>query len=257
MRQCREHIVKHKLGEACGHPLLIIPGLIDRSPVKGASIGWIRQEGVSAEREHEHLKPVAALFRVQNEQAVVVSRKVEYRRQVDLEELFGNRKRALPIQAPVLAIGQNAPTHSAFAEVVHAAKVAEHLGRGRGFLAPVSGPAVQQTRPALGLHDRQPEFVPLPFLEEAVGVVFRGIVLEQQPVGNILAAACGKVLLAQARGPPECLQHRPDQVVLCLALVRRCGGGKPGEQISQLGMDPVESRVGHGLPVGQGLDGTE
>ncbi|MDE0005237.1 MAG: hypothetical protein OXQ29_21310 [Rhodospirillaceae bacterium] len=237
--------------------MLIIPGLIDRSPVKGASIGWIRQEGVSAEREHEHLEPMAALFRVQNEQAVIVSRKIEHRRQVDLEELLGDRKRALPIQAPVLPVGQNAPAHRTFAEVVHAAKVAEHLRRGRGFLAPFTGPAIQQARPALGLNDRQSEFVSLPFLEEAVGVVFRGIVLEQQPVGDVLAAACGKVLLAQARRPPECMQNRPDQVVLCLAFVRRCGGGKPGEQIPQLGVDLVESRVGHGLPVGQRLDGTE
>ena len=257
MRQSREYFVEHKLGEACGHPLLIKPGLIDRSSVKGTSIGWVRQEGISAEREHEHLEPVAALFRVQNEQAVVVSRKIEHRRQADLEELLRDRKRALPVQTPVLPVGQNAPAHPAFAEVVHAAKIAEHLCGGRGFLAPFSGPAVQQTRPALGLHDRQPEFVPLPFLEEAVGVVFRGIVLEQQPIGDILAAACGKVLLAQARRPSECLQHRPDQVVLCLAFVRRCGGGKPDEQIPQPSVDLVKRRVGHCLPVGQRLDGTE
>ena len=76
---------------------------------------------------------------------------------------------------------------------------------------------------------------------------------EEQVVGNVLVA--GRPLLRQVVGPPEQLQHRPDQVLLGDRLVGLRGSGE--------GLVPVEDGLaeggeglrvsGRGLPLGGGL----
>ena len=77
--------------------------------MEGARVGRARQEGLAPEDQREHLEPVAALRFGEGEQAVVVAGKIEERREIDLEELLGDRSRALVVEPPPRAVGENAP----------------------------------------------------------------------------------------------------------------------------------------------------
>ena len=133
---------------------------------------------------------------VRAKQALVVAGEVEDRREVEFEELLGDGPSPLIIEPPPGAVGQDAPAQRARGQVVDPPQVAQHLGRGRGLLPPAVGPAVERAPPALGFDDRKPERIAPPFLDEAVGTVFRRGVLEQQAIGHILPTSRGEVLLA-------------------------------------------------------------
>ena len=96
--------------------------------------------------------------------------------------------------------------------------------------------------------------VALPLVGEAVGAVLRGTVREQQAVRHVVAADRRQVLLPEVGRPAEPRQHRPDQVVLGLALV---GGQVRGEAVQpglQRGLKVVKGRRRHVVPVGKLID---
>ena len=196
---------------------------------------------------------MAARRLVEREQAFVVAGKAEDRREIDLEELLGDGKRALPVETPPRAVGEDSPADPARRQVVHAAKVAEHLGGRRRLrlLAAPSRPAVERAKPALRFDDGETEPVAPPFADDAVGAALRRVVGEQQPIGNVLATARRKVLLTQARGPPESFENRPDQVFLGLALVGRSRDREIVEQVAQRGLETIERRLVQSPPVGK------
>src|SRR3546814_3097226 len=71
--------------------------------------------------------------------------------QVELQEFFRTRTRALPVQPPLAAVGQDAPLHRLVGHHGGAAEVAQHLaGRGAGVERIAAVAAVERTTPALG-----------------------------------------------------------------------------------------------------------
>ena len=172
---------------------------------------------------------------------------IEKRREIHLEKLLRDGPGPLVVEPPSCAVGENAPAEFAGGQIVHPPKITEHLGRGRGLLAPAPGAAIQWAPPALGLDDREAELVALPFLGEAVGAVLRRVVREQQAVGHVLAAVSGEVLLAKMRRPPELSKDRPDQIVFGLAFIGRLRHWEAVENVTGGGFEGVE-RVGVKFP---------
>src|SRR3546814_7825887 len=67
--------------------------------------------------------------------------------QVELQEFFRTRTRALPVQPPLAAVGQDAPLHRLVGHHGGAAEVAQHLaGRGAGVERIAAVAAVERTR---------------------------------------------------------------------------------------------------------------
>ena len=155
----------------------------------------------------------------ESEENVVVTREVEDCREIDLEELLGDRPGTLIVEPPPCAVGEKAPAEIAGCEIVDPAQIAQHLGGWRRLFAVLAGAAVERAQPALGLDDREAEPVALPVLGKAVGPVLRGHVREQQTVRHVLPAGCAQILLLQACRPAEPLEDRPDQIVFGLTLV--------------------------------------
>ena len=173
---------------------------------------------------------MAARGSVEREQTVVVAGQVQNRRQVDLEKLFRDRKRALPVEPPDIPVGQDAPAQPAIRQVVGPAQIAQHLGGRRRRFAGLRRPAVERPAPSLRLDDGEAELVALPFLKETVGPVLALLIGEQEAVRHIHHSLGREVLLAQPFGPAELPQHGPDQVVLGLALVGRPRGREAGRK---------------------------
>src|SRR6202035_3462316 len=80
----------------------------------------------------------------------------------------------------------------------------------------------------------QAEPVAPPLLREGVGLHLPCIVLEEKPVGHVLAAARREILLAKARRPSQPGQDRPDEVILGLALIRGLRGRKSLEYAPEI-----------------------
>ena len=78
------------------------------------------------------------------------TRQTEQLAKVDLEKIFGNRKRVLIIQPPISPVGQNAPWHPAFGNHAGTLQVVHDLG-GRDTLIARALP-IERSPPALGLH---------------------------------------------------------------------------------------------------------
>ena len=220
---------------------------LDRPLVKRSLVRRVGKEGIPPEHQPEHPEPVSP--DIGRDGVVAIARHPENRRQIKLEELFGDRARARVVQTPAGAVRQNAPPELAGGLVVDAAEVAQHLRRGRGLLAPPPGATVQRSKPPFRFHDREAVLVALPLLGEAVRPVLRGAVGEQQSVRHVFASARREVLLPEAGCPAEPRQHRPDQVILGLALVGRQSRRKAVEQATQRGLEVCESLVGQVPPV--------
>ena len=236
-------------GQVLGDPFLIEAAFVERAPVEGPLVGRIRQEGLAPEHEGEDLEPMAARSGVEREQAVVAARQVQDRRQIDLEELFGDRERALPVETPVPPVGQDAPAQPAVRQIVGPAQIAQHLGGRRGHFAGLRRSAVERAAPSLRLDNGEAEFVAPPFLEETVGPVLALRIGEQQAVGHIHHALGREVLLAEPFGPAKQPENGPDQVVLGLAFVGRSAGREAGEDVIQPGFERVERSLVERLPV--------
>lgn len=70
----------------------------------------------------------------EGEQAFIVARYIKGRRKIDLEEVLGDRAFALVVEALAAAVGKHAPPEIASRQILDAAQIAQHLGRGSGFL---------------------------------------------------------------------------------------------------------------------------
>ena len=110
-------------------------------------------------------------------------------------------------------------------------------------------------QPALGLHHREAKLVAFALLGEAVSPVLCCFVREQQAVRHILSAICAQVLLSQAHRPPEPCEDGPDQIILGLAFVGRCGGQESVADRAQRSLKVFNRPVVQYLPVGQFGDG--
>ena len=243
-------MAEDQIGQTGGNAFLVETAFRDGALMEGARVGCARQEGIAPEDQREHLEPVAALRFGEGEQAVVVAGKVEERSEFDLEELLRDRPRALVVEPPSRAVGENAPAEPARGHIVDASQVAQHLGRRGRLLAGSSGAAVERAQPALGLDHREPKLVALPLLGKAVGLALRRFVREQQAVRHVHPAVCAQVLLSQARRPPEPCEDGPDQIVLGLAFVGRCGGREAVADRAQRSLEVFKRRVVQFLPVG-------
>ena len=215
----------------------------------------VGQKGVAPEEEHEQLEAVPTLGLGQRQQAVIVAGQIQGRRQVDFKKLFRHRPRAGIIQPPLGSVGQHAPAQRAVGQVVHPSQIAQHLSRWRGLFARSLGAPVQRTLPALGLHHGQTELVALPFLPAAVGACLGRFVGKQHPVRHIIPPARREILLSQTGRPAQGPKHRPDQIVLSLALVGCLVGREAVEDAPQRPLAFVQGRVVKRLPVGELRDG--
>ena len=147
-------------------------------------------------------------------------------------------------------IGQDAPAELAGGHVVHTAQIAQHLRRGGGFLATSSRTAIERPKPPFGLDNGKAVLITPPVLVKTVGTIRGGIVGEQQSVRHVFPAARREILLAETCRPAEACQHRPDQIVLGLALVGRADGREAREYLPQARLKPVKQLVADGWPVG-------
>ena len=184
-----------------------------------ARVGRTGKERLPPEDESKHLQPVTAIVFREGEKAFVMAREIEKSREIHLKKLLRDGTGALIVEPPPCTVGENAPAEFAGGQVVHAPKIAEHLGRGRGLLTPAPGAAIKWPAPAFGLDDREAELIALPFLGKAVGAVLCCSVWEQQAIGHVLPAVSGEVLLPKACRPPELRKDRPDQIVFGLAFI--------------------------------------
>ena len=173
----REDLLEDQDGQAAGDPFLMEASFLDRPLVKRSLVRRVGKEGIPPEHQPEHPEPVSP--DIGRDGVVAIARHPENRRQIKLEELFGDRARARVVQTPAGAVRQNAPPELAGGLVVDAAEVAQHLRRGRGLLAPPPGATVQRSKPPFRFHDREAVLVALPLLGEAVRPVLRGAVGEQ------------------------------------------------------------------------------
>ena len=253
--ELREDPLEDLGGEIAGDALLVEAAFVDGVTVKARRPFRVGQEGRAPERQREDLEPVAAGFRRGGEQVAARRRGVEERRQIELEELLGDGARALPVEPPAGAVGEDAPAQRAFRQVLHPPQVAEHLGRGRGFLAVPARAAVERAPPALGFDQRRAQPVALPLLGQGVGAGLRVFVGEQQAVRHVGAAAGAQVLLPQTLRPAEACEHGPDQVVLGLPLVGRALDGEAREERAEVAFEGGERRVVERLPVRRFGDG--
>ena len=230
-----------------GGAFFVESAFLDGALVERARISRPSDESLPPKDEHEHLKPMVPRGVGEGEQAFIVAGEIEKRREIDFEELLRDGPGTLVIEPPPCIVGEDAPSQLAGRQIVHAPNVAEHLSRGRVFLAPATGAAVERAQPALGLDDRETELIALPFLGEAIGTVLSGGVCEQQAVGYVLAALGGEVLLAKTRLPPELQDDRPDQIVFGLAFIGRLRHWEAVENVTGGGLEGVE-RVGVKFP---------
>ena len=252
--QVGEDLLEHQLRQVGGDALLEIArplygALMQRAPVRG-----VRQKGGTPEEHGEELARATAVGFGEGERRIVGAGQAEHRGQVDLEELFGDRARALMIQSPLRAVGQHAPAQPAVGEVVGAAQIAQHLrGWGQGFPAAPGG-AVERAAPAFRLYQRRADGVPRrPFGQSDGAGLGRGV-REQQAVRHIGTARGTQLLLAQAGVPAEMEQDGPDQVVFGLALIGRAAGREPGQDVARRGREIVQRRGVERLPLRQFVD---
>ena len=96
--------------------------------MEGARIARRAEKGGAAENKGEDPQPVAPICLRQGEQAAVMARDCKHGGRSSSKNCFGNRTRALIVESPPRAIGQNAPAELAGGEIVHAAQIAKHLG---------------------------------------------------------------------------------------------------------------------------------
>ena len=167
---------------------------------------------------------------------------------------FGNRARALIVEPPAGTVGQHPPPQLAGGQILHPPQIAEHLGRGRGFLAAPAGLAIEWPLPALGFDEGETEPVALPLFRKGVGFRLCRRVGKQQAVRHIVPALGRQVLLSQALGPAELAQHLPDQIILGLTLIRGLICRKRRKNAAQIGGNPFYSGIGKSLPVGVARD---
>lgn len=106
--------------------------------------------------------------------------------EIDLEELLGDRARALIVEPPSAAVGEHPPSQLSGSQVLDTAQIAEHLGRGGGFFAAPSRPAVERATPSLGFYNREAKLVAPPFFGCEVSLCFGGGVLEEKAVRHML-----------------------------------------------------------------------
>ena len=216
--------------------------------MEAAPVCLPRKKGLRPEHEREHPKPVPPRRFVEREEAFVAPRHVQHRRQIDLEELFGDRTRAPPVEPPDRAVREDAPAQATFRHHVGATEIAEHLGRGRGHRAVAGRAAVERPAPALALDDGESQAVAL-LLRQVVGALLGGLICEQQAIRHMRASVRGKPLLPEARFPAKQLQHGTDQIGLGLRLVGRAVCRETIEQCTEICLKPFKRVIVDRLPV--------
>ena len=175
--------------------------------------------------------------------------------QIGLEVAAGPGPGAVVVQAPDAAVGEQAPADPALRLDLGGGQVAEDLAVGRpGVESGLPVALVQGQAEALALlHDGG-----VPGAGGGVrlgrGAFLGAGVGEEQVVGDVLVAR--RALLRQVVGPPEQLQHRPDEILLGDRLV---GVGGPGEGFVMAEDGLAEGGEGlgvsgRGLPLGGGPD---
>ena len=254
--QIRKGAIENELREILGNALLEVAPLPQGAFVQVVAGLVSLREGAAVEQQREQLQGVAAFVRVRPKQAIVAAGQVQRHRQIDFEELIGYGVRPLPVQPPLGAVGENAPTRPAVPEALGAAQVAQHLRRGRQGFAVSAGGAVQGAQPALGFHQHGADGVAGRPFRHAEGTGLGAGVAEQQAIRHIFPPHGAQVLLPQVGRPAEAGENRPDQVVFCVALVgARCAAtGERLENALCFGDEGVELVLAQGAPLWQFAD---
>ena len=136
-------LAEDQSGKAGGNAFLVKPAFLDGSLVECARVGRTGKERLPPEDESKHLQPVTAIVFREGEKDFVMAREIEKSREIHLKKLLRDGTGALIIEPPPCTVGENAPAEFAGGQVVHAPKIAEHLGRGRGLLTPAPGAAIK------------------------------------------------------------------------------------------------------------------
>ena len=154
-RQCvgelRKNIGKHARAQILRDTLFVQARFVERVGVETA-VGAVPALWQKRAARKEQVKQLQRVGRLQRVQVARNARHTQRLRHVHLKKIFRARTCVLPIQAPDIAIGQNAPFHRPVGHHIGAAQVAQHLARrrvgvgGLAAVAPVQGP-----QPALGL----------------------------------------------------------------------------------------------------------
>ena len=138
-----EDLAEDQSGKTGGNAFLVKPAFLDGALVKRARVGRPSDESFPPEDERKHLQPATAIRFREGEQTVVMAGEIEKLREIHLKKLLRDRPGTLIVEPPPRAVGENAPAEFAGGQVIHAPKIAEHLGRGRGLLALAPGATIK------------------------------------------------------------------------------------------------------------------
>ena len=184
---------------------------------------------------------------------MVFSAGLQHLPKVGLEVAGGARTGAVVVETPHAAAGQDPPPYPALRLDLRRRQVPEYLAVRRPCPVPsLAVPGVQGQTEPLALLDH--DGVPVSLLGDASRgcPLLRGSVREQQQVRDVLVAC--RALLRQVVGPPQELQHRPDQLLLGHRLVRVRRAAERFVTLPHAAPERVESlSVRHGrLPLVRG-----
>lgn len=229
-------VVEHDVRQVAGdlpHPIL---PLRQGQLVKTAA-GGVGQEGGAAEEQNKQLQRMGAgggvIIGIEHQPVDEVHRLLAQRlAQINLEESFGHRRGALPIEPPQSTVGQDAPAQGAASQILHPAQIAQHLGGRNAAVRPAPLVlAVERSFPAFGFHHAKALAVALVMGQPRRRLQTRPVA-EQQHVGHVAAALGRQVLLKQRVGPAQDSQNRPDHLRLGLRLRRFAEFGDGGEDVA-------------------------
>ena len=180
---------------------------------------------------------------------------LEHFRQVGFEIGARARARAVVVEAPDAAVGQDSPANPSVRDAVRGGEVAQHLAVRRGGPDPadaVAGVEADAEPLALANHGGVAESVVAAF---SGGGARLGVgVGEQQQIGNVLVAS--RALLRQVVNPSQQLQDGMDQLLLGggFGRVLEAAEGLIASAHAVLERGERFRPRGNGVPLGRGLD---
>ena len=155
----------------------------------------------------------------------------------------------MEVEAPLLAVGQDAEPNLACGDDVHTVKILEHLRRGNAFLMRVAFVGVvERTAPAFGFCDGEPVLIALGLILFSNGTVAGGLVGKQERIGNMLAPLGREVLLDFDILPAKQLEDWIDEYFLGLRLVGLVDGEQVLRELLESAFSAATSPSAESLP---------
>ena len=199
--------------------------LVQSEKMKGAAVGALLDEGGAAEHEREHAKPVSCVPRSRSVSRSERSGTSSSRERSISKIFFQTRLRALVIEPPKPAVGEDRPLDAAIGERFGTRQVAQDLAGGDFplliALPRPLGRAVERAVPTFVLDDRDAMAIALVPLGLGVRPSLCVRIGQQQHVRDIGTALARRPWLddPDVPVPADHLQNPKDQILFGLRLV--------------------------------------